>query len=421
MINFENSLIPGFHRVRQTFDSAAVADVNKEVKNGISPYADRFKPGAKIGIAVGSRGIYQYAKIVKAVVETVIEAGANPFLVPAMGSHGGATAEGQIQVLDGYGITEETMGAPILSSMETVIVGETSQGMPVHFDKNASELDGVIMVNRIKPHTDFKGIIESGICKQMVIGLGKHKGAINVHRHGAYGLKTIIPEAAGIIIENAPIIMGVAVIENAYDRTAKIEILPSEEILSREPALLEEAKSLMPSLPFEKIDVLLLQEMGKNVSGSGLDPNIIGRFLIRGVEDQLPDIYRVVVMDLTEESHGNAIGTGFADIITKKLYDKIDFSATYINCCTSGFLERGFIPLVMDSDKEALDLALNCCNRYLTKEDARVAFVKNTLDISELVVSDALLEELLARGDYIEDLGEVNLEWDGETLVKLFP
>ena len=271
------------------------------------------------------------------------------------------------------------------------------------------------MVNRIKPHTDFHGEIESGIMKQMVIGLGKQRGASTIHRRGVYGLSVLMPESARIIMDKMPILMGIAILENQQDRTAKIEVLPVERIEARERELLKEAKALLPALPCDKLDVLVLQEMGKNISGTGIDPNIVGRYLIRNMSDQLPDIYRIVCLDLTEESHHNAIGVGIADLITRRMYEKIDLEPTYVNTMTSGFLERGFMPVVAQNDREAIETALNCCNGYVTAQNARMALAKNTLELQELIVSEALLPELEGR---VEIMGKVQINWDQQGYMK---
>ncbi|WP_195267628.1 DUF362 domain-containing protein [Eubacterium sp. 1001713B170207_170306_E7] len=418
MIEFEQSLMPDLYRVRQKWKTDFLESPEDTVIRQMSRYKDRIRPGSRIGIAAGSRGIYQYRRIIRAVVDFVRENRAEPFIIPAMGSHGGATAEGQLEVLEGYGITPESMGVSFLSSMETNTIGYTKEGVPVHFDKNACSMDGIIMVNRIKPHTDFHGGIESGIMKQMVIGLGKQHGASTIHRRGVYGLSVLMPEAARVIMDKMPILMGVAILENQQDRTAKIEVLPAECIETRERELLKEAKALLPALPCDKLDVLVLQEMGKNISGTGIDPNIVGRYLIRNMPDELPDIYRIVCLDLTEESHHNAIGMGIADLITRRMYEKIDFEPTYVNTMTSGFLERGFMPVVAESDREAIETALNCCNRYVTAENARMIMARNTLELQELVVSEALLPELEGR---VEIMGKVQPGWDKQGYMeKLF-
>lgn len=411
MLRFDPSLLPHLYAFRRDGEVPTLADPAKAVREGMAPYLPRVAKGSRIGIAAGSRGIDQYAQMVAAVAGEVRRAGALPVILPAMGSHGGATPEGQAQVLAGYGITGESMNAPILSSMETVLMGETPSGMPVYFSKSALEMDGLILVNRVKPHTDFSGEYESGVVKQLVIGLGKEIGASTAHRRGVQGLTHQIPEAARLLLSKVPVLMGIAILENARDKTARVEVLPWEDILSREPKLLEEARGLMPSLPADSLDVLVLQEMGKNVSGSGIDPNIVGRRLIRGVPDQKPDIYRVVCLDLTEESHGNAIGMGIADVITKRLRDKIDWVPTHINTVTSGFLERGFMPIVAETDWEALAIALASCNRLVTQGNARMILAKSTLDLTRVIASQALLPELMDRDGLVLE-GEIALPWD---------
>ncbi|MGI6193094.1 MAG: DUF362 domain-containing protein [Christensenellales bacterium] len=412
MLSFKDSLMPKVYRVRQKKEIPFLADPELEIAKQMEPYLSRIKKGGEIGIAAGSRGIYNYARMVKAVADNIKKAGANPVIIPAMGSHGGATAEGQRAVLAGYGITEESMGCPVRSSMDVEVIGYTDAGTPVHYSTDALKLDGVIMVNRIKAHTDFHGKIESGLMKQMVIGLGKHAGATTIHRRGVSGLANDMPASARLIMEKANVLMGVAIIENEEDKTANIEVIPVEHIEERELELLPYAKSLMPSLPCTDIDLLVISEMGKNISGTGIDPNIVGRMLIRDTPDEPhPHIYRIGVLDLTEESHGNAIGVGIADLIPRRMYEKIDLRPTYINTITSGFLERGFLPIVVESDREVIEVGLHCANRLITKENARLVFCKNTLFLKELVVSEAILPELLQRGD-IEVLGEETLSFD---------
>lgn len=413
MIKFEKGLTPRLFRIRKKERSEFLENPEKEIENKMKPFLARIKPRDRIGIAAGSRGIFNYARMIKKIAEIVKEVGGQPFIIPAMGSHGGATAEGQRAVLKGYNITEESVGAPILSSMETVVAGYAFDNIPVYFDKNANDMDGVIMVNRVKPHTDFHSEIESGLMKQIAIGLGKQKGASTIHRQGVYGLKTVMPEAARIIMKNKNILMGVAIIENEEDKTAIIEVLPVEDIEKCELKLLVEAKKRMPSIPFENLDVLVLEEMGKNISGTGIDPNIVGRYLIRNVEDKNPNIYRIVCLNLTDESHHNAIGVGIADIITRKMYEKIDLEPTYVNTITSGFLERGFIPVIAENDKSAIEIALNCCNKSITKENARMVIIKNTLDLNEMIVSERLLDEIREHHNY-DILEEVILQWDAE-------
>jgi len=407
--------IPKMYRIRQNFGVQKLENVEEEMEKGFAQYKGLISPGAKIGIAVGSRGIYALQKLVITVVNEVKKCGAIPHIIPAMGSHGGATADGQEEYLKGYGITEEAVGAPVLSNMKVEQLGTVEpEGLPVYFDKVALSMDGLIMLNRIKPHTDFHDITESGVLKQMAIGFGNHVGALAIHEFGIYGLAKLIPRVAEVIMEKAPILLGVAVLENAEDTTAKIEVIPKAKILEREKELIIEAKSLMPTLPFNQADVLVVQEMGKNISGVGMDSNVTGRILVRGQEESGDlSIYRIVCLDLTEESHNNALGMGLADVITRRLYDKVDLKTTYANVICSGFLERGFIPIIQDSDKDAILTALSSCNRKVTMEDAKVAIIKNTLDIKEILVSEALLDEVKQR-DHIEVLGQEKLNFDAE-------
>lgn len=412
--------MPKMYRIRQHFTIQEVKDVFNEISKGFSEYDGLVKPGSKIGIAVGSRGIYQLLNLVKAVVDEVKKRGAIPHIIPAMGSHGGATAEGQEEYLRGYGITEETVGAPVLSNMEVKLLGTVEpDGMPVYFDSVALSMEGLIMLNRVKAHTDFHDTTESGLLKQMAIGFGNHIGAMAIHEYGIYGLAKLIPKAAEIIMEKAPILMGVAILENAEDTTAKIEVLPKERIADREKELIIEAKSLMASLPFDLADVLVVQEMGKNISGVGMDSNITGRILVRGEDDSKgPSIYRIVCLDLTEESHHNGLGVGLADVITRRLFNKLDLETTYANVITSGFLERGFIPIIQENDKMSILTALSCCNRKVTRADAKIAIIKNTLDIKELLVSEALLKVIEGK-EYVEVLGEETLQYDENSNLRL--
>ena len=418
MFSFVSSLIPKMHRIRLEINTRELSNPEQHLYDKAMPILSDIKPGARIGIAAGSRGIWNYASYIKTVVKAVSKCGGVPIIIPAMGSHGGGTAEGQIEILAGYGITPDSMGCDIRSSMDVIELGNTKSGAPVFFDRNASEMDGIILVNRVKPHTDFHSKIESGVVKQMVIGLGKHKGASVMHRRGVFGLANVISEAAEVILSKMPILMGVAILENAYDRTADIEVMRACDFMQREPELLDMARTLMPSFPVDELDVLILQQMGKSVSGSGIDTNVVGRYRILDVPDEpTPHIYRIVCLDITEESHGNASGVGIMDVINKRLADKINWESTYMNAVTSGFLERGFLPIVTQSDKAAIETALYCCNRPATVDDARVILAKNTLELSELIVSDAVYEDLKNRED-IEYLGTYKFSFDQDDNIK---
>ncbi|MGB9661287.1 MAG: lactate racemase domain-containing protein [Moorellaceae bacterium] len=410
----ENVVLPQMYRVKQHFPDLALPDIPGKIREEMSKTQIREKVagGKRVAIAVGSRGINNIALIVKSVVEEVKNYGGRPFIVPAMGSHGGATAEGQKQVLESYGITEEYTGAPIISSMEVVSLGKTDQGVEVFMDKQAYGADAIIAINRIKLHTDFRGEIESGVLKLLAIGLGKHKGAANIHRYGAWGLKEHIPEVAKVMIKKSPVALGIGIVEDAYDHTAIIEAMEPEEIEEKEKRLLKTQRELMPSLPLDKIDVLIVEEMGKNISGCGMDTNVIGRIKIKGVpEPERPDIKVVVVLDLTEESHGNAVGIGLADLTTRRLVNKIDWEQMYANCITSTFPERGKIPVTLETDELAIKTAFMWIGPVRSRE-AKVIRIKNTLQLSEMYVSEACLEELKGHPNIELLEGPVNMQFD---------
>ncbi len=352
-----------------------------------------------VAIAVGSRGIANLAKIVQVTVTSVKQFGLSPFIVPAMGSHGGATAEGQASVLASYGITEAAVGCPVRSSMEVVQL--PSEGLPhaLYMDRWAAEADGIILINRIKPHTDFHGTYESGLVKMAVIGLGKERQAVAIHDFGVHGLRSLVPKAAAKILDLGKILAGIAIVENAYDETAILELVPAYQILGREPALLEHARKNMPRLPVHEIDVLIVDELGKNISGSGMDTNIIGRIRIAGEPDPAtPRIRSILVDDLTGESHGNATGLGLADVITRRFYCKVDFPATYRNIITSSFLERGKVPIIAETASEAFQIARRACGAIRPGAE-RIIRIRNTLHLSEIYISPALVKDLRSRPD----------------------
>jgi hypothetical protein len=392
--------LPKMVKAEQHFNRIRLDDIEHSVveelktKIDLSSFKDK-----RIAIAVGSRGIANLSTIVKSVVTELKAAGAVPFIVPAMGSHGGATAEGQIKVLASYGVTEERMGVQIVSSMDVVEIGELENGMPVFFDKNAYDADGVVVINRIKPHTDFKGSFESGIMKMMAIGLGKHKGATTLHSYGFDYFAELIPKTGNKIIEKTPISFGVAIVENAYDETAKIEVIPKHLIFEREKELLDLAKQQMPRLLLSEIDVLIVDEIGKDISGAGMDPNVTGR-TGSGLPgfDQAPPIQKVVVLGLTKKTEGNACGIGLADVTTINCVNKIDFSYLYANSITATVLEPAKIPVAMNNEKEAIVVALKTCNR-IKPEHARIVRIKNTLELEHIYISEAYLNEISNRDD----------------------
>jgi len=396
-INFPKML-----RVTRKLNTPVLDNIEKtirdEIKDGLSKIS--IKAGGKIAVAVGSRGIGNLPKIVGIVISELKEKGLNPFIVPAMGSHGGATAEGQREILKHYGITEENMSVPIKASMEVVKIGNTSKGMPVYFDKIAFESDGIIPINRVKKHTDFTGPIESGLCKMLAIGLGKEMGAINIHRVGPSNLAKTIPETAQIIINKTPILFGVAIIENSNHQIAKIKVVLASDFITEETKLLEFANSLLPKVPVDT-DLLIVDEMGKEISGAGMDPNVIGRVFINGdKEPNKPKIFRVVVLDVTALSNGNVSGLGVADFTTKHLIDKIDFQVFYTNELVSGSTETAKIPMALATDRDAIAAGLNSC-WMISAEKARVMRIKNTMILDEFYISEALRNDIEKLPDTI--------------------
>lgn len=385
---------PKLSRIKNHFTDNSIQDIRHTLRNELCYLSGTIPDGASIAIAVGSRGIDNLPIAVKEVVEFVVSQNATPFIIPAMGSHGGATAEGQKEVLAGYGITKESMGVEVRSSMEVAELPGSKPQRPIFMDKNAYESDGVILVNKIKPHTDFHSKYESGLVKMAVIGLGKEHGAKAIHHFGVKGLTEVVPKTAKQIFASKKIIGGVALVENAYDKTMLVNAIPGNEIMKKEPALLELAKANRPTFPTEQFDLLIIDRMGKNISGVGIDTNVIGRLKIYGQEEpESPRIKSIMVSDLTDESHGNATGTGLADVITKKLYDKIDFDITYKNIATSSFLERGKIPFVAANDLEGFQLAMRNCG-FPSNGKERIIRIKDTLHLDELLVSNAILKEI---------------------------
>ena len=400
-------------KIKQTFPRPRLDDVRGALVAALAPVQVAIRPGARIAITAGSRGIANYAALVKTVVDFVRDAGGEPFIIPAMGSHGGATPEGQAGVLADYGITEAAMGAPIRSSLDVVEIPAPDLPNAVYMDRYAYEADGVILLNRIKPHTAFHGDYESGLVKMAVIGLGKHRQATAVHSYGVRGLREWMPPTAQRILATGKVLFGVAVVENAYDETLLVKVLPADAIMAEEPSLLGLAKANMPCLPVDDVDVLLIDRMGKDLSGTGIDPNIIGRMLIRGVpEPERPRIKALVVHDLTDGSHGNATGIGMANVTTRRLFDKLDFAATYANVTTSTFLDRARIPPVAATDAQAYEWALISCNQ-LPPGQERILRIPNTLHLSEVYVSPAVLAEIKGQPG-IEVIGEPQEMFDAD-------
>jgi hypothetical protein len=393
-------------KVVQEFDKSYIEDVKSRVESEL----DRLKPGGmkgkRIAITAGSRGIDRIADILKAVVGKVREYGGEPFLVPAMGSHGGATAEGQVNILEELGITPEYVNAPILSTMEVVEIDtvklqsvESGQPMdlPVVIDKNAFEADGIIVVNRVKPHTSFHANIESGMMKMIVIGLGKRVQAERIHSLGTKGLKEYIVPVARRVLETGKVIAGIGIVENAYSKVHEIRAFLPDDIETGDRALLEKARNLLPRLPVDKIDVLVVENLGKNISGTGMDTKVIGRLKIHGEpEPEKPSIGRIVVLGLTPETRGNAYGIGLADFTTRKVVDSIDYAATYANAMASTFTERVKIPVIAENEEQAFEMAVKASG-VKDPDKVRAVRIKNTLELEEIWVSPCLYDELNNR------------------------
>ncbi len=388
--------LPEMYRLRQSFPRPKVEDIPGTARDELAGLRllDTVRPGQKIGITVGSRGIQNLLPILRACLDFVRELGGLPYLLSAMGSHGGCSEQGQKEVLESLGVTEENLGAPVVTCAECRTIAHTADGLPVFVLESALELDGILLVNRVKAHTSFKAPVESGLLKMLVVGLGGPKGAQQFHGFGPGELPRLLPEIGGVLLNVLPILGGLAVVENAYEETALIRAVSGEDMIQQESELLTYSKSLMPSLPVDNIDFLIIQEMGKNFSGTGMDTNIIGRARIHGVpEPERPSIKRIAVLDLSEESHGNATGIGMADFVTRRLVDRMDRQATYLNCLTSTFVVRAAIPMTFDTDQELVKAALFSLSGT-PSHALRIVIIPNTLFLSECLVSEAVVEEL---------------------------
>ena len=395
--------LPRMMRVKQRFDGPALEDIPGAVREEIAKQnlSGKVARGDSVAISVGSRGIANIALITRTAIEELQALGAEPFVVPAMGSHGGGRAEGQREIIESYGVTEEYIGAPIRSSMEVVQVGETGDGVPVFFDKYAYEADHVVVAGRVKPHTGFVGEIESGLHKMMLIGLGKHKGAALYHQAIVhYSFDRIVRSVGQTVIDKCGVLFGLGIVENQYDRTALVRTVEPENFVEGEKELLLLAKKWMPSLPFDQIDVLVVEEMGKNISGAGMDTNVIGRkyYDHKAAEKEYPKVTRIAVRSLTEETHGNASGIGMADYIHSRILDQIDLEATAINTMTGNHPSAGAVPICFDSDRKVLEAALSTCG-LVEPPDARVMRIRNTLDVEEILVSEACEKEVARRDE----------------------
>jgi len=404
--------IPKMVKVRQNFDSTCIENLEAALRDELNQekIKSNVKPGMEIAIAVGSRGVDRIVDITAITVKFLKELGAKPFIVPSMGSHGGATAEGQRGVLEHLGVTEETVNAEIRSSMEVIKLGELPNGLPVYIDKIASQADGIVVLNRVKPHTAFRGPVESGIMKMISIGLGKQKGAEACHQLGFKYMAEHVPAMAKMIMEKMPILFGVASVENAFDKVAKVSVLTPDEIEEKEIELQKLAKQLLPKLFFDQIDVLVIDEIGKNISGDGMDPNITGRYPTPYAHGG-PEVNKMAVLDLTKESEGNANGVGTADFTTQRLVDKMDREATYANGLTSTVVSPTKIATTLANDLLCIKAAIKTCN-ILDFSKVKLVRIKNTLEISEIEVSEALLNYVKEHPnlELISELSEMDFD-----------
>src|SRR5688572_11587185 len=399
-------------KIRQRFDRRRLNDPGGAARAHLSALDAAIRPGMRIAIAAGSRGIDNLALVVKEISNGIQARGAQSFVVPAMGSHGGATAEGQTAILKSYGMTDATIGVPLRASMDVVELPRGDLPIRIFMDRHAHESDGVILVNRIKPHTDFHGLYESGLMKMALIGLGKLEGASAVHDFGIYGLRELIAPGAAQVLSTGKILAGVALVENAFHETLHVELLDAAAIPREEPRLLALAKGHMPRLPVADVDVLVVDRMGKDISGVGIDPNITGRIGVAGEHDAAaPRVGAMMVCELTAQTHGNAIGVGLADVITRRLFAGIDYDATYANVVTSSFLERGKIPVVAETDRDAFDIALRSCGHVPTGHE-RIVRILDTLHLEEVYVSAAIADGISERED-IEVIGAGAALFDG--------
>lgn len=394
---------PQIFRVRQMFESQQVDDIPATVAAELAKLnlGERVKPGQAVAITAGSRGIANIAVILRAAVQHFQRLGAKPFIVPAMGSHGGGTAAGQRELIEGYGITEEFCGCEIRAGMETIIVCQAAEGFPVHFDQHAFAADHVLVVGRIKPHTGFVGDIESGLMKMMLIGLGKHSGAKIYHRaimNHSFG--QIVRSVGREVLSKCRVVAGLGIVENAYDQTAKIAAVAPEEFEEREKELLVIAKAWLPRLPFPTADILLIDQIGKNISGTGMDTNVIGRKYNDHVamENEWPKVKRIVVRNLTDATHGNATGIGIAEFCRSRVVERMDAKITRINCLTGGHPTAAMLPLDYPTDREILDAALPTIG-LTDPPDARLMWFHNTLEVAEVECSVTYLAEARERRD----------------------
>lgn len=405
--------LPNMVKVRQEFDRTRLENVAAEVRKNLErrEILENLRPGMTVAVAVGSRGISNHALIVRETVRFLRDHGARPFIVSSMGSHGGATAEGQRAILEGYGIREEYCGCPVKAGTDCALIGYTGDGSPVYIDRYAAEADGIVLVNRIKPHTAFRGPYESGLMKMMAIGLGKQKGAETCHAAGFENMAENIPRFAAAVLKNCNILAGIAILENAYDETREVIALAADEIPAQEPELLERAKRYMPRILVDHVDLLVVGQIGKNFSGDGMDPNIAGTFATKCASGGL-NTKRVAVLDISDESHGNGVGFGMADVSTRRAYEKFDFEMSYPNALTCLVSQVVKVPMIFDSDLLCLKAGIKLC-AGIEHKNARVVYIHNTLKLGEIYISANLVPQAEAVEGVTVTGEERPMEFDG--------
>lgn len=410
--------IPPVYRVKQRFSSTVVENVESTLWLQLTHLAPRINVGDRIAITCGSRGLNRYSNIVRTVVRYIVERGGQPFLVPAMGSHGGATVEGQRELLAKLGITEESIGVPILASMDTVQVGTADNGLPINIDRYAAGADGIVLLNRIKPHTSFRGTYESGLVKMMAVGLANQRGAEMTHSLGYENMAANIATIGRGALRQLNILCGVATLENGYGNVAELHVIPPQEIFEREPALLERAFCLMPRIYLDEIDALIVGEIGKDISGTGMDTNIVGRFHTKAASGG-PKTIKLGLLDLSGRSSGNANGMGLADFVTRKLYQKIDFESTYVNSLTSTEPNSTKLPMVLDNDRLVVQACLKVCGQ-LDTYGSRMVLIQNTKALDQVYMTRAAIEALCAGADVEVDEQGKALSFDALGNLLLF-
>jgi Lactate racemase N-terminal domain len=396
--------LPKWRRVAQRIEAPRLESISEAVAREMRKLDGRVRPGMSVAIGVGSRGVARLAEIVRAAVAELQRRGARPFIVPAMGSHGGATPEGQLEVLKGYGVSPEALDVPFDASMETVPLGTTATGLPLHWSRAALRADAVLPINRVKPHTDFHGEVESGLSKMLAIGFGKQKGAATVHLRGFDTFHDVVPEAARLVFEKVNVLAGIASVENALEDVAHLEVVPGDQIARREPELVRMSRSLMGRIPFENLEVLVVDYLGKDVSGMGMDPNVTGRYAVRHLVDPR-NPKKLAVLRLTERTHGNACGLGVADVTTRAVVENVDYQKTWTNVVASTELTNGKTPIWVPDDRSAIALAIATCPR-VDRMAPRLVRIESTLHLQELWVAEALWQSDGRHDSTLRALGD---------------